>query len=300
MKFYTHGGGSTTIIYEHECSTAWDLSTASYSTRSWTVTTQWTGYSVAFSTDGSKMFIADEVNERIRQYTLSTPWLITSASTDVSNYLVHGINQIRSLTLSADGTKMFLGSYIGNNVYQFNLPSAFDVGTVTTQRTPDRTQSIDGVLAGSGNRIWGLAFGSDGTKLMVLNQSNQTVQRFTSTTTSTGYGTSETWVNSTTNNELAALQQALGAQAFNRMDKAQLQAVSDANQYTLGNTLDLMIAPYATSGISPISDGVTVGYQAEALIRQAINGTDYEAEFPTTNKVKIKSLAGQNLKIRII
>ena len=136
------------------------------------------------------MFIADEDNERIRQYTLSTPWLITSASTDVSNYLVHGINQIRSLVLSADGTKMFLGSYVGNNVYQFNLPSAFDVGTVTTQRTPDRTQNIDSVLGGSGNRIFGFAFGSDGTKLMVLNQSNQTVQRFTSTTTSTGYGLS--------------------------------------------------------------------------------------------------------------
>jgi hypothetical protein len=84
------------------------------------------------------------------------------------------------------------------------------------------------------------------------------------------------------------------------MDKAQLQAVTDPNHYVLGDTLDLMIAPYATSGTSPLSDGVTIGYQADALIKQAINGTDYEAEFPATNKVKIKSLAAQNLKIRII
>jgi len=61
-----------------------------------------------------------------------------------------------------------------------------------------------------------------------------------------------------------------------------------------------MIAPYATSGASPLSDGVTIEYQVEALVRQAINGTDYEVEFPALNKVKIKSLAAQNLKIRVI
>jgi hypothetical protein len=120
------------------------------------------------------------------------------------------------------------------------------------------------------------------------------------TTTTTGFGTSETWVDGTNNNEHATLQEALGAQSFNRMDKAQLQAVTDPNHYVLGDTLDLMIAPYAASGTSPLSDGVTIGYQADALIKQAINGTDYEAEFPATNKVKIKSLAAQNLKIRII
>jgi hypothetical protein len=61
-----------------------------------------------------------------------------------------------------------------------------------------------------------------------------------------------------------------------------------------------MIAPYAASGTSPISDGVTINYDAEALVKQAINGTDYEAYFPSPNSVSITSLAAQNLKIRII
>jgi hypothetical protein len=37
-----------------------------------------------------------------------------------------------------------------------------------------------------------------------------------------------------------------------------------------------------------------------ALNRQAINGTDYQAEFPSATSVKIKSLAAQNLKVRVL
>jgi hypothetical protein len=86
------------------------------------------------------------------------------------------------------------------------------------------------------------------------------------------------------------------------MDKAQLDAVADNYHFSQdsADTLDLMIAPYAASGTSPISDGVTINYDAEAIVREAVNGTDYIAEFPQNNKVKIKSLIDANLKIRII
>jgi hypothetical protein len=85
------------------------------------------------------------------------------------------------------------------------------------------------------------------------------------------------------------------------MNKAQLDAVADANHFPLGNTLDLMIAVQMASGSTvPKSDGVSMNYDAAALNRQAINGTDYEAEFPSTTSVKIKSLAAQNLKVRVI
>jgi hypothetical protein len=85
------------------------------------------------------------------------------------------------------------------------------------------------------------------------------------------------------------------------MNKAQLDAVADGNHFPLGNTLDLMIAVQMASGTTaPKSDGVSINYDAAALNRQAINGTDYEAEFPSTTSVKIKSLAAQNLKVRVL
>ena len=83
-------------------------------------------------------------------------------------------------------------------------------------------------------------------------------------------------------------------------NKAQLDAVADGYHFSQdsADTLDLMIAPYAASGTSPISDGVTINYDAEALIREAIPGTDYIAEFPNPTTLNITAVGAANLKIR--
>ena len=126
------------------------------------------------------------------------------------------------------------------------------------------------------------------------------IMEFSTGGTTINYNTNQTWANGTTNNEHATLQQALGAQAFNRMNKAQLDAVADGYHFSQdsADTLDLMIAPYTASGSSPISDGVTINYDAEAIVREAIGGTDYVAEFPNASTINIKSLINGNMKIR--
>ena len=150
--------------------------------------------------------------------------------------------------------------------------------------------------------MYSMAFSNDGAKLFILEDNTPSVKQFSTTESQNTivYGTSETWVNGTNNNEHATLQQALTSQAFNRMNKAQLDAVADNYHFSQdsADTLDLMIAPYAASGTSPISDGVTINYDAEALIREAIPGTDYIAEFPNPNKLNITAVGAANLKIR--
>jgi len=88
----------------------------------------------------------------------------------------------------------------------------------------------------------------------------------------------------------------------NRMNKTQLDAVTDPNHYTLGDTLDLMIALQVstTTADVPTADGVTINYDAEALNQGAVLGTDYDYDFPANNKVRITSNAAQNLKIRVV
>ena len=78
---------------------------------------------------------------------------------------------------------------------------------------------------------------------------------------------------------------------LNRMDKTQLDAVADANHFTLGNSLDLMIALRMDTAAStlPTSDGVTLNYDAAVLNEGAVLGTDYDFFFPANNKVQIKS-----------
>jgi hypothetical protein len=86
------------------------------------------------------------------------------------------------------------------------------------------------------------------------------------------------------------------------MDKTQLDAVTDPNHYTLGNTLDLMIGLYqgTASANVPSSDGVSINYDAEVLNQGAVMGTDYDIDIPDSSTVRVTSNAAQNLKIRVV
>ena len=261
-------------------------------------------HGIEFKPDGTRMYIADWSQTgqnfpyvKYVQYDLSTSWDVTTASHagQWSWYIQNSTgDKVRDLAFWPDGTKVLVMSGSSLRAEQYTLSVAWDITSTMTSTgyyldigTNTGISDLHGGKYAGNN---GELFIVDGTYVFNMGASETTIS----------YGTSETWVDGTNNDEHATLQEALGAQSFNRMDKAQLQAVTDPNYYVLGDTLDLMIAPYATSGASPLSDGVTIGYQAEALVRQAINGTDYEAEFPALNKVKIKSLAAQNLKIRVI
>ena len=114
--------------------------------------------------------------------------------------------------------------------------------------------------------------------------------------------TDSDWTNGTYNNEHATLQQALTSQAANRMNKAQLDAVADGYHFSQdsADTLDLMIAPYAAPGVLPISDGVTINYDAASVYRQAVPETDYRADFAGTSTVEFTSNISANFKVKVV
>jgi len=290
-----------TTVYQYTLSTAWDVTTASYDSVSYTPSDIGSSdvHSLNFNSDGTKLFISDVDSsiKRIREYTLSTPYVVSSAST-TSNYLYHAKTNVRDVDFNSDGTKIFLSSYSTQSVYQYNLASPYTLSS-SQGTTADAEYDASSVIS---SNLYSIAFSNDGTKLFILESNTDTVKQFSTTESQNtiAYGISETWVNGTNNNEHATLQQALTSQAFNRMNKAQLDAVADGYHFSQdsADTLDLMIAPYATSGTSPISDGVTINYDAEALIREAIPGTDYIAEFPNPTTLNITAVGAANLKIR--
>jgi len=141
---------------------------------------------------------------------------------------------------------------------------------------------------------WTVIDNTDGERDIVRN--NGGTWEYNSNST---YG-SETWTAASTNTELSALEEAM-AEAENRMNKTQLEAVTDANHFTLGNDLDLAIIFNLSSGSTvPSSDGVSINYDANTLNEGAIIGTDYDFDFPATNKVRITALAANNLKVRVV
>jgi hypothetical protein len=292
----------TGTIYQLDLSTAWDITTASYSS----VTLSLGHYTkdIYIKSDGTKLYNVNQNNE-MKQFTMSTPWDLSTATLDHTVTLADSFTY-GSITFNSDGTILFI-AHVNTSpaalraVNSYSLSTAWDISSTLTLITNyDIFPQIGGHIAS------GIDFNTDGSKMYIISAENTStspgrrILEYSTGGTNIGYATSETWVNGTNNNEHATLQEALGAQSFNRMNKAQLDAVADGYHFSQdsADTLDLMIAPYAASGTSPISDGVTINYDAEALIREAIPGTDYIAEFPNPTTLNITAVGAANLKIR--
>ena len=234
------------------------------------------------------------INRHLYKYTFTGGSIITGTVTRDANYLDLDPGNTKSyinngqIQFKPDGTEFYIGQATDSIIERWTLSTAWDITTAT--------KSSDYVSSVAAKSIW---LKPNGEKIYYIDTpDNRKIKEIN--IGGLEFSTSETWVNGTNNNEHATLQQALGAQAVNRMNKAQLDAVADGYHFSQdsADTLDLMIAPYAASGTSPISDGVTINYDAEALVREAVAGTDYVAEFPSPTRLDIKSLINGNLKIR--
>ena len=76
-------GAANGYVYQYTMSTAFDISTASYDSKSLNISTNSTTASgLSLSLDGTKMFVLDFTSDYIFQYTLSTPWDVSTGSYD--------------------------------------------------------------------------------------------------------------------------------------------------------------------------------------------------------------------------
>lgn len=262
-----------------------------------------------------RCFFTGNSGRDVNEFALTTGFDVTSSNvTHVRTFDVSGEDtDPKGLAFNDDGTKMFVVGDSANDINEYTLSGVFaptGYHAVHTTTSTDSTYWTDinsmtaDEAAGDGNiyycvstddrTTWKIAKGTDGERNIVKNSSG--TWQYNSNAT---YG-SETWVNATTNTELNALQEAMGT-SQNRMDKTQLDAIPDANHFTLANDLDLGIIFNLSSGTTvPSSDGVSINYDANVLNKGAILGTDYDFDAPAQNKVRITALAAHNFKIRVV
>jgi len=291
LKMYVIGGNGRRV-HEYNLSTAWDVSTAS-NTQNFSVYSQESEPNgLFFKPDGTKMYISGYSGDDVNEYNVSTAWDISTASF-LQNFSVASQETVpNGIFFKPDGTKMYVIGYSGDAVYEYNLSTAWNVSTSVY------LQNFS--VAAQESNPANIFFKPDGLKMYLIGFSGGGVQEYD--TRAEDYITSATWTSATTNSELYALQQALTNISINRMDKAQLQAITDTNHYTLGDSLDLMIGFYLASSNSsvPSSDGVSINYDATALNQGAVLGTDYNYDFPDSTTVRVTSSAAQNLKVRVV
>jgi hypothetical protein len=85
-KCYVIGSTSDTI-YQYTLSTAWDISTGSYASKSMSVSSQETSpVGLSFSLDGTKCYVVGTTNDTVYQYTLDSAWELTNVSTAITSF----------------------------------------------------------------------------------------------------------------------------------------------------------------------------------------------------------------------
>jgi sugar lactone lactonase YvrE len=309
-------GNSGDDVNEYTLSTGFDVSTASF-VDSFSVSAQETlPQDIAFNTDGTKMFIVGAAGQDVNEYTLSTGFDVSTASFVDSFSVASQDTSPQGIAFNTDGTKMFIVGIAGQDVNEYTLSTGFDVSTasfvdsfsVSAQETSPR----------------GIAFNTDGTKMFIVGSDGDAVNEYT---LSTGFDVSTaSFVDSFSVSAQETAPEGIafntdGSKMFivgstgddvneynvgsinylNQMNKTQLDAVTDPNQITLGNDLDLAIIFNMTSGTTvPSSDGVSINYDANVLNEGAILGTDYDFDAPEGDKARITALIAGNYKVRVV
>ena len=179
---YTLGyasGVSGKNIFQYTLSVPFDVSTASVSSDDYiNVGGSWTtdNEAIRFNNDGTKLFVLyDSTTQNHRsnmhQYTLSTPYDITSTVTEGSTFqLGDQSDDFRSFLFNDDGSKMFVSRY--GSINEYTLSTSFDTSTAskTTAAWWSSNNSYGISNYGSSYSITGMQYNNDGTKLFTVHQ----------------------------------------------------------------------------------------------------------------------------------
>ena len=172
-KLFVVGSG-TDNVYEYDLWVSFELSTASYSGVSFSVGGQdSTPTGIAFSLDGTKMYIVGSKNDRVHQYTLSTSFDLSTASYDSVSLLVQSQDSSPAgLSFSPDGYKMFMVGASTDTVYEYDLFPSFDLSSAVYSNNSFS-------VGGQATSPTGVSFSADGTKMFVTGNINDTVYQYT-------------------------------------------------------------------------------------------------------------------------
>tara|TARA_R110000787_G_scaffold106392_1_gene214061 strand:- start:195 stop:2354 length:2160 start_codon:yes stop_codon:yes gene_type:complete len=171
-KMYVIGEISD-AIYQYSLSSAYDLSTASYDSVSLSVSSQQTNpRSVVFNNDGSALYICGTSSADAHQYTLTTPYDLSTGSYASKTFSLSSQELYPcGLIFNNDGASMYVVGSQNKTVYQYTLSTPFDVSTASYA---SKSMSVTSEQSSP----TGLAFNSDGTKIFVIGETTPKINQY--------------------------------------------------------------------------------------------------------------------------
>lgn len=166
-------GTSNDTVYQYTLSTPWDVSTAAYAEKSADVSEDGNNYESVFSSDGSKMYTIGYSNKTAYQYTLETPWDVSTSTYANKSVLVSDEETaVSGLAFNSDGTKMYMCGYNVDRVHQYTLDPAWDVSSATYDEA-----SL--LVSGQDTFPFSVFFNPDGNRMYIMGYNNDTVYQYT-------------------------------------------------------------------------------------------------------------------------
>ena len=255
-------------VNEYALSTGFDVSTASF-TDAFSVAAQEIGpRGLAFSTDGTKMFVVGYAGTDVNEYTLTTGFDVSSASFTDSFSVASQESQPTGLAFSTDGTKMFVTGYNNSdNVNEYALSTGFDVSTASF------TDAFS--VAAQDTSPRGLKFNADGTKMFVAGATGVDINEYSLTT---GFDVST--ASFTQSFDVSAQATQPYGVAFNADGTKMFVVDSSADtvsEYVLGRQLALGTGSFASGDV-----GKTIEANSGAFVLTTTSGAYVETTAPTS------------------
>jgi len=126
---FVAGQASGDPIREITLTTAWDVSTASYSGDTFSLAGVTPTKSIWFKSDGTKLYAINGTN--IIELDLTTAWDITTASQTNTFSVNSQDTSPQGIDFNSTGTKMFMIGKTNDKVYEYLLSTAYDVTTAS-------------------------------------------------------------------------------------------------------------------------------------------------------------------------
>lgn len=161
-KLYMCGAASDKI-HQYPLSTAWDLSTVGSVEASLDISTEDSSpQSVFFKPDGTKVYFVGATNDQVREYSLGTPWDLSTAGAVAASFSVATEEtNPTGLFFKSDGTKLYIVGNASDNIRQYPLSTAWDISTAGSVEASYAISTEDPLAEG-------LFFKADGSKVYMV------------------------------------------------------------------------------------------------------------------------------------
>ena len=178
------------MFVQYDLSTPYDLSTASWANNDYTIPTSIAGDSGSpgvdnnfdnfeFFNNGNGVIMPGQQNRKVFQFSLSTPYDLSTLSYDSKSILVSSNEEPKYALFNNDGTKLVTGGVQTDRIRTFTLSSAYDLSTASYDGDSGSFLTNDSIVPGSNINVNDIVFNSDGTKIYLTTSNGSSIHQYT-------------------------------------------------------------------------------------------------------------------------